>query len=260
MIFKYIMTGILLLISSIGIWRIIGTKNFYTTYASTNNHTMISSVILDNFWQIYIPLHRTRVYHEKNHQTFEPRPLHLLPLATTMSETYEVVEKRINEAIAAINLSSKASRNNIAQEFMVSVEILRSHPNDNPLASDLIRIKSKGACTRSGDELYMTFWPGGNLPASGIQGLHQKKIAPDQEKALHDDFILLERMMYDRLLTWNDWKCRNLRLQMSSDRNKPLSFVGSQWAKSWLYRHFHEIATFLVVDGGISMIDTEIIV
>lgn len=107
MIFKYIMTGILLPISSIGIWRIIGNKNFYITYASANDHTMAGSVILDTFWQIYVAHHRTRVYHEKeNHQNFDPRTLPLLPLATTMPETYGEVEKRISKAIAAINLRS----------------------------------------------------------------------------------------------------------------------------------------------------------
>lgn len=52
----------------------------------------------------------------------------------------------------------------------------------------------------------------------------------------------------------------NSLLQMNSDPDEPLSFVGPQWANSWLYRHFLEIATFLVVDGGTTTIDTEVIV
>lgn len=109
-----------------------------------------------------------------------------------MPKTYEEVEKRISKAIAAINSRWNVSRNGIAQEFRVPIERLRSRSNGNPLASDDI----KGGLCPIRRKLCMTIWPGGNPPASDVRGLRQRKLASDQEKALHDDFVHLDKLRY----------------------------------------------------------------
>ena len=75
-----------------------------------------------------------------------------------MPETYAEVEERVNQAIIAINIREKVCRNKIAREFRISVQRLRSRLN-------------------------------GHLPSGNVRGVHGRKLAPDQEKALHHYFI-----------------------------------------------------------------------
>ncbi len=75
-----------------------------------------------------------------------------------MPETYAEVEERISQAITAINEWENVSRNKIAQKFRVPIQRLQSRLNEHP-------------------------------PASTIREVHKKKLAPDQEKALHDYVI-----------------------------------------------------------------------
>ena len=78
-----------------------------------------------------------------------------------MPEAYAEVEERITQALAALHARKNVSRNKNAQGFRVPVQRLRSILNGHPGA----RI---------------------------VQGLHLKKLAPDQEKTLHDYFIQLD--------------------------------------------------------------------
>lgn len=83
----------------------------------------------------------------------------------------------------------------------------------------------------------MTIWAGGNQPASDVQGLRQRKLVPDQEKASHGDFCATRENQVCPLACLK--VIRNAAiwlLQISSDPNEDLSFVGPQWAESWLHR------------------------
>ena len=115
-----------------------------------------------------------------------------------MPETYQEVEKRISEAIAAINSRENVNRNKIAQEFRVPVQRLRSRLNGNPTASD-------------------------------VRGLHLRKLPPDQEKALHDYFIQLDETGIPTRLHMIEQAANSL-LRMSSDPAAPPPF------KHWLNR------------------------
>ena len=79
-----------------------------------------------------------------------------------MPETYAKVEKQISQAIAAIHTRQNISQNRIAQEFCVSIQRFRSQLNGHP-------------------------------PAITVQRVHRRKLAPDQEKALHDYFVQLDK-------------------------------------------------------------------
>ena len=69
--------------------------------------------------------------------------------ATTMPETYEEVEKRISEAIAAINSRENLNRNKIAQEFVVPVQRLRSRTCEQRYEDYITE-----ACARSRESLF----------------------------------------------------------------------------------------------------------
>lgn len=79
-----------------------------------------------------------------------------------MPETYAEVEERIRQAIVAIDACKNISWNKIAQEFCVPIQRLRSRLNGHP-------------------------------PASTVRGVHGRKLAPNQEKALHGYFIQLDK-------------------------------------------------------------------
>lgn len=79
-----------------------------------------------------------------------------------MSETYAEIEERINQAIVALKTRKNVSRNKITEEFRVPVQRLWSRLT-------------------------------GNATASSVWGLHLRKHAPDQEKALRDYFIQLDK-------------------------------------------------------------------
>ena len=121
-----------------------------------------------------------------------------------MPETYEEVEKRISGAIATINSRENVNRNKIAQEFRVPVQRMRSRLSGNP-------------------------------PASDVRGLHLGKLAPDQEKALPDYFVQLDKTGMPARLHMIEQAANSL-LRMSSEPTAPPPFVGTQWAKRWLNR------------------------
>lgn len=78
-----------------------------------------------------------------------------------MPENHAEIEERVSQAIVALRTRKNASRNKIAAEFRVLIQRLRSRLNGNPTASS-------------------------------VRGLYLRKLAPDQEKALHDYFIQLD--------------------------------------------------------------------
>ena len=80
-----------------------------------------------------------------------------------MPETFAEVEERVTQAIAALDTRENVSRNKIVQEFCVPIQRLRSRLNGHPLAST-------------------------------VRGLHGRRLAPDQKKALHDYFIQLDKI------------------------------------------------------------------
>ncbi len=119
-----------------------------------------------------------------------------------MPETYVEVEERINQAIVAINTRKKVCRNKIAREFRIPVQRLRSLLN-------------------------------GHLPASNVQGVHGRKLAPDQEKALHDYFIQLDKAGMPARLHMIEQAANSL-FEMSVISIKSPSQVGPLWSKRWL--------------------------
>lgn len=121
-----------------------------------------------------------------------------------MPETYAEVEERISQAITAINKRENVSRNKIAQEFRVPIQRLRSRLNGHP-------------------------------PASTIRGVHRRKLVPDQEKALHDYFIQLDKSGMPTRLHMIEQAANSL-LQMSADPTKSPPQVGPLWSKCWLER------------------------
>ena len=81
-----------------------------------------------------------------------------------MPKTYAEVEERISQAIVAIDTRENVSRNKIAQEFRVPIQRPRSRLNGHP-------------------------------PASTVRGVHGSRLAPDQEKALHDYFVQPDKIV-----------------------------------------------------------------
>ena len=111
-----------------------------------------------------------------------------------MSETYEEVEKRIGQAIVAINTRKKVCRSKIAREFNVSIQRLRSRLNRHPAAST-------------------------------VRGLYRRILAPDQDKALHDYFVQLDKIGMPARLHLIE-QAANLVLQMSIGLGTPPPQVG----------------------------------
>ncbi len=85
------------------------------------------------------------------------------PTPTKMPESYVEVEERITQAIAALHARKNVSRIKIAWEFCVPIQRLRSKLN-------------------------------GHSSARIARGLHLRKMAPDQEKALYDSFMQLDKI------------------------------------------------------------------
>lgn len=79
-----------------------------------------------------------------------------------MPENYAEVEKRVSKAVEAIQTRKNVCRSKIAREFRVPVQRLRSRLAGHPSKSTM-------------------------------RGLHGRKLAPDQEKALHAYFVELDK-------------------------------------------------------------------
>jgi len=71
-----------------------------------------------------------------------------------MTSTYIAIEHRIQKAIDALNTRQNPSQTEFAREFNVPLQRLRSRLAKHP-------------------------------PASAVRGLHNRKLKPDQELALH---------------------------------------------------------------------------
>lgn len=65
--------------------------------------------------------------------------------------------------------------------------------------------------------------------------MHGRKLAPDQEKALHDYFIQLDKAGMPARLHMIE-QAANLLLEMSANPTKPPPKVGPLWSKRWLQR------------------------
>ena len=126
-----------------------------------------------------------------------------------MPETYDKVEKQVTLAVNVIRTREKCSRNKIAKEFRVPLQRLRSQLNGHP-------------------------------PKSTVQGVHRRKLAPDQEKALHDYFVILDKIGLPARLNMIEQAANSL-LRLSADptpdtSDTPQPKVGRQWAKRWMDR------------------------
>lgn len=68
-----------------------------------------------------------------------------------------------------------------------------------------------------------------------VRGVHRRKLEPDQEKALHDCFVQLDRSGMPARLHMIE-QAANMILRMGADPTTPPPRVGPQWAKRWLDR------------------------
>ncbi len=121
-----------------------------------------------------------------------------------MPETYSEVEERVNQAILAINTCEKVCRNKIAREFRIPVQGLQSRLNLRP-------------------------------PASDVREVNGRKLTPDQEKALHDYFIQLDKTGIPACLQMIEQAATSL-LEMSANPTKSPPQVRPLWSKRWLQR------------------------
>ncbi len=117
-----------------------------------------------------------------------------------MAATYAIIEGRIQKAIDAINTRENPNRAEIAREFDVPVQRLRS------------RLK-------------------GHPPASAVRGLHNRALKPDQELALHTYIKRLDELGLSARLNLIE-SAGNLLLRQDS----PWASLGPKWAKRWLDR------------------------
>ena len=123
---------------------------------------------------------------------------------TTMDQSDAAVEKRIKDAIDAINTRKNAKHSAIAREFNVPYDRLRNRLAGAPSKSE-------------------------------VRGLHRRLLTPDQDLALS--------LFYQRLsdagtpARLNSIKNEaNRLLRQTSDPANPPPPIGPQWAKQWLDR------------------------
>ena len=116
-----------------------------------------------------------------------------------MPKTYAQVEKRVNQAIDAIQMRGKVNRNKIAKEFCVLVQKLQLQLNKH-------------------------------LSATTVQEVHGKCLAPNQEKALHAYFVQLDKSGMPTHLHMIE-QVANLLLWINVNPATLLSRVGPQWAQ-----------------------------
>ena len=121
-----------------------------------------------------------------------------------MPESYVKVEKRIAQAVHAMQTRKNPMRSKIAREFQVSVEQFRS------------RLEGKAS-------------------KSTVRGLHNRKLSPDQDKALHDYFVQLDNSGMPARIRMVE-QAANQLLQASANPSVPPPKVGIQWFKRWLSR------------------------
>ncbi len=119
-----------------------------------------------------------------------------------MAERYESIEERIQLAIDAINTRKITVRAQIAREFDVPLQRLR------------FRLK-------------------GHPPASAVPGLHNRKLDPDQDLALHTYCKNLDELGLPIRLHTVERAASELQDFPRWAQPPPL---GSDWTKRWLDR------------------------
>ncbi len=116
-----------------------------------------------------------------------------------MAATYAIIEDRIQKAIDAINTRENPNRAEIAREFRVPYERLRS------------RLK-------------------GYQSKTAVRGLHNRALKPDQESALRQYLITLDQLGLPARLHMVQSTANALRAQ-DSPRWNPPPLLNAQWAK-----------------------------
>jgi len=118
-----------------------------------------------------------------------------------MAATYAIIKGRIQKAIDAINTRENPNRAEIAREFRVPCERLRS---------ELRGYQSKTA----------------------VRGLHNRALKLDQESALRQYLTTVDQLGLSARL---HMMANALRAQ-NSPRWNPSSLLNAQWVKRWLDR------------------------
>ncbi len=121
-----------------------------------------------------------------------------------MAATYAIIEDRIQKAIDTINTRENSNRAEIAREFDVPVQRLRS------------RLK-------------------GHPPASAVRGLHNRALKPNQELALHTYIKRLDELSLSARLNLIE-SAGNLLLRQDNSRWASSMSLGLKWVKRWLDR------------------------
>ncbi len=121
-----------------------------------------------------------------------------------MASTYAIIEGRIQKAIEAINMRENPNRAEIAREFRVPYERLRS------------RLK-------------------GYQSKTAVRGLHYRALKPDQESALRQYLTKLDQLGLPARLHLVQSTANALRAQDFPRWNSP-PLLSDKWAKRWLDR------------------------
>jgi hypothetical protein len=121
-----------------------------------------------------------------------------------MASTYALIEDRIQKAIDAINTRDNPNRAEIAREFRVPYERLRS------------RLK-------------------GYQSKTAVRGLHNRALKPDQESALRQYLTTMDELGLPVRLHLLQSTANTLRAQDFPRWNQPPP-LSDNWAKRWLDR------------------------
>ncbi len=121
-----------------------------------------------------------------------------------MTSTYALIEDRIQKAIDAINTRENPNRAEIAREFRVPYDRLRS------------RLR-------------------GYQFKTAVRGLHNRALKPDQESALRQYLTTVDQLGLSARLHMVQSTANALRAQDFARWNPP-PLLNAQWAKRWLDR------------------------
>ena len=121
-----------------------------------------------------------------------------------MAATYVIIEGRIQKAIDAINTRENPNRAEIAREFRVSYDRLRSRLRD---------YQSK----------------------TSVRELHDRALKPDQKSALRQYLTTVDQLGLSARLHMVQSTANALRAQDFARWNSP-PLLDAQWAKRWLDR------------------------
>jgi hypothetical protein len=121
-----------------------------------------------------------------------------------MTSTYIAIEHRIQKAINALNTRQNPSQTEIAREFNVPLQRLRSRLAGHP-------------------------------PASAVRGLHNRKLKPDQDLALHTYIKRLDELGLPVRLNMIQ-STANALIRQDYPRWAYPPPLNAQWTKRWLDR------------------------